>query len=158
MHRTKRFLQIASVVLLAAVFSFAPPALAAPLDQLTVSGAFLNAQGKPVKDVEIEVLVNGKAMKPMGRDGKMVSGSKGAFSAQFQLPPATLPDAGVEIKAHKPSWETLDPTAMKVVVAGLDEQGNRLFETSRTFTLKRSVTPAFWLATLILIGVYVIIS
>ena len=123
-----------------------------------MSGAFLNPQKKPVKEVEIEVLVNGQAVKPVGKDEEISSGSKGAFSAQFQLPPGTLPAAKVEVKAHKPSWEPLQPTALKVVEAGTDEQGNRLFETARNFTLTRAVTPAFWLATLILLGVYVIIS
>ena len=102
--------------------------------------------------------MNGQAVKPLGKDAEITSGSKGAFSAQFELPPGTLPAAQVEVKAHKPSWEPLKPTPVKVVEAGTDEQGNRLFETARNFTLTRAVTPAFWLATIILLGVYIIIS
>ena len=63
-----------------------------------MSGAFLNPQKKPVKEVEIEVLVNGQAVKPMGKDAEITSGSKGAFSAVFELPPGTLPAAKVEVK------------------------------------------------------------
>jgi Na+/H+ antiporter NhaD/arsenite permease-like protein len=44
------------------------------------------------------------------------------------------------------------------VDAGTDEQGNHLFESANKFTMTRAVTPAFWIATLILLGVYVIIS
>jgi len=79
------------------------------MDRLTVSGAFLNPQMKPVKEVEIQVLVNGRIVKPVGKDEEIASGSKGAFSAQFQLPPGTLPASKVEIKAQKPSWEPLPP-------------------------------------------------
>ena len=158
MHRIKRFALLSPAVLLIAVFCLTSLALAAPADRLTVSGAFLNPQRKPVKEVEIEVLVNGQAVKPVGKEEEISSGSKGAFSAVFELPPGTLPAAKVEVKARKPSWEPLQPTPLKVVEAGTDEQGNRLFETARNFTLLRAVTPAFWLAAIILVGVYVIIS
>jgi Na+/H+ antiporter NhaD/arsenite permease-like protein len=158
MHQIKRFSLLFLTAVVAAFFSLSSLALAAPADRLTVSGAFVNPQNKPVKEVEIEVLVNGQAVRPVGKDAEISSGSKGAFSAQFQLPQGTLPTAKVEVKAFKPSWESFSPAALKIVEAGTDEQGNRLFETARTFTLTRAVTPAFWIATLILLGVYLIIS
>jgi Na+/H+ antiporter NhaD/arsenite permease-like protein len=158
MRLFKRFSLLPLAIFLAAVFCLSAPALAAPADRLTVSGAFLNAQMKPVKEVEIEVLVNGQVVKPVGKEEEISSGSKGAFSVMFQLPLGTLPDAKVEVQAQKPSWEPLAPTRVTVVEAGTDEQGNRLFETARNFTLARAITPAFWLATFILLGVYVIIS
>ncbi len=158
MHQIKRFSLFFLTTVLAVFFSLSSLALSAPADRLTVSGTFVNPQNKPVKEVEIEVLVNGQAVRPMGKDAEIGSGSKGAFSAQFQLPPETLPSAKVEVKAFKPSWEPFPPTALKIVGAGTDEAGNRLFETARTFTLTRAVTPAFWIATLILLGVYLIIS
>jgi len=158
MRRMKRFWLPVVVVLLSAVFRPASPVPAASMDRLTVSGAFLNPQMKPVKEVEIQVMVNGRVVKPASKDEEISSGSKGAFSAQFQLPPGTLPASKVEIKAQKPSWEPLPPTVLNVVESGVDEQGNRLFETARNFTLARAVTPAFWIATFILLGVYVVIS
>jgi len=158
MHLIKRFSLLFLTAVVAAFFSLSSLALSAPADRLTVSGAFVNPQKKPVKEVEIEVLVNGQAVRPLGKDAEISSGSKGAFSAQFELPPGTLPAAKVEVKAFKPSWEPFPPAALKIVEAGTDEQGNRLFETARTFTLTRAVTPAFWIATLILLGVYLIIS
>ena len=161
MHRIKRFSLLSLAVLLAVVFclsSLAVAAPAAPTDRLTVSGAFLNPQKKPVKEVEIEVLVNGQAVRPVGKDAEIITGVNGAFSVVFELPPGTLPAAKVEVKAHKPSWEPLQPTTLKVVESGTDDQGNRLFVSASNFPLTRAVTPAFWIATLILIGVYVIIS
>jgi Na+/H+ antiporter NhaD/arsenite permease-like protein len=158
MQRMKRSAWFSLAVFLAAVFFHTALALAAPADRLIVSGAFLNAQMKPVKEVDIDILVNGQHVKPVGKEEAIASGSNGAFSAEFQLPAGTFPAAKVEVKAHKPSWEPLEPTALMVVEAGVDEQGNRLFESARNFTLARAVTPAFWLASAILLGVYVIIS
>jgi Na+/H+ antiporter NhaD/arsenite permease-like protein len=158
MDRMQRIYLLSLAVFLASLFGLAPLAAAAPGDRLIVSGAFLNPQSKPVKEVKIEVLVDGQPVTPVGKETEIDSGSKGAFSAQFQLPPGTLPGARVEIQAHKPSWEPLDPPPLQLVDAGTDEQGNRLFETARNFTLRRAVTPAFWMATLILLVVYVIIS
>jgi len=158
MHGIKRFSLLSLAVILAAVFCLTSLALAAPADWLTVSGAFLNPQKKPVKEVDIQVLVNGQAVKPLGKDEEITSGSKGAFSAEFQLPPGTLPAGKVEVKAQKPSWQPLKPTAVKVVDAGVDEQGNRRFESARNFTLTRAVTPAFWVAAFLLLAVYLIIS
>jgi Na+/H+ antiporter NhaD/arsenite permease-like protein len=158
MHGIKRFSLLSLAVVLAAVFCLTIPALAAPADRLTVSGNFVNPQKKPVKEVDVEVLVNGKAVKPLGKDEEITSGSKGAFSVQFDLPPGTLPAGKVEVKAHKPNWQPLKPTAVKVVDAGTDEQGNRRFEAAQNFTLTRAVTPAFWLASIILLLVYLIIS
>jgi Na+/H+ antiporter NhaD/arsenite permease-like protein len=158
MHGIKRYSLLSLAVVLAAVFCLSSPALAAPADRLTVSGNFVNPQKKPVKEVDVEVLVNGQAVKPLGKDEEITSGSKGAFSVQFDLPSGTLPAGKVEVKAHKPNWQPMKATALKVVDAGTDDQGNRRFETARNFTLTRAVTPAFWLAAIILIGVYLIIS
>jgi Na+/H+ antiporter NhaD/arsenite permease-like protein len=158
MHRIKRLALLSLTAFLAAAFCLTSLAAAAPADRLTVSGVFQNPQKKAVKEVEIEVLVNGQAVKPLGKDQDISSGSKGAFSAEFQLPLGTLPAAKVEVQAHKPNWQPLKPTPVKVVDAGLDDQGNRRFEAAQNFPLTRAVTPAFWIAALILLGVYVIIS
>jgi Na+/H+ antiporter NhaD/arsenite permease-like protein len=158
MHPTIRFVALSSAALLVALLYTASLPVPAAADQLTVTGAFLDSQGKPVKQVEVEVLVNGNVTRPTNKTGTIIAGSNGTFSEQFHLPTGTLPEARVEIKGHKPSWEPLPPSALKSIEAGTDARGDRLFETSRTFTLKRAVTPAFWFAAIILLGVYVIIS
>lgn len=128
-----------------------------PGDRLAVSGVMKNPQGKGVKEVEVEVLVNGRPLKPA--DGEeIVTGKNGTFLAEFVLPSGSLPAARVEVKAHKPAWRGLAPTAVKVLEAGVDRQGNPVFQASETFTLYRQITPAFWLATGILLLVYIIIA
>ncbi len=144
-----------SLLLCSGVWAQAPEP---PADRLTVSGTFRSPTGKPVKEVEVEVLVGGQHVAPLGKEAEIVTGKNGSFLAEFSLPLGTLPGARVEIMARKPSWETLRPTALIVVEAGQDDRGNRLFQTAQSFTLQRAVTPAFWIATFVLFGVYVIIS
>jgi uncharacterized membrane protein len=41
---------------------------------------------------------------------------------------------------------------------GTDTKGNSLFQAQTELTMKRQITPAFWLAALVLLLVYVIIA
>ena len=135
--------------------------LAAPApqtgDRLSVAGAMKNPQGRGVKEVEVEVLVNGQHVKAM-KDEDIATGKSGAFLGEFVLPAGTLPAAKVEVKAFKPSWVPVAPTAVQVMEAGTDAQGNKLFQAQQNFNIKRQITPAFWIATIILLLVYVIIA
>ena len=73
-------------------------------------------------------------------------------------PPGPCPAAKVEVKAVKPSWKPVPATPVKVVEAGVDAQGNRLFQAAQNLTLNRTITPGFWIAAIILLLVYVVIS
>ncbi len=152
-------LQQVCLVLLA-VSVLTATALAAPApapgDRLVISGVIKNAQGKPVKEAEVEFLVNSQHVKAMGEE--VTSGKAGAFVAELQLPAGTLPGARVEVTAHKPSWRHLQPTPVRLTETGVDETGNRVFQANRTFTLYRQITPAFWIATAILVLVYLLIA
>ena len=143
--------------LLAPTFALAAPAPQAG-DRLSVAGVMKNPQGKAVKEVDIEVLVNGQHVRPVGKDAHIATGSTGSFVSEFILPAGSLPGAKVEVKGFKPNWEPLAPTPVNVVEAGVDKDGNRLFQAQANFNLKRLITPAFWIATLILLAVYLIIS
>ncbi|MBM4273778.1 MAG: ArsB/NhaD family transporter [Deltaproteobacteria bacterium] len=132
-----------------------PPGTA---DHLTLSGVIEDAQGKGIKEVEIELLVNGRPVTPLGRDPHVATSSKGSFVGRYRLPQGALPEARVQIRAVKPSWETLESEAVKVLDAGADEAGNRLFQAQTGLTLKRQITPAFWIATIVLLLVYVLIA
>ena len=106
-------------------------------DNLTVSGVIADAQGKGLKEAEIELLVNGQHVTPAGRDERLETGSKGGFVGGFTLPQGTLPEAQVKIRAVKPSWQTRESEALKVLEAGTDAAGNRLFQVQADLTLKR---------------------
>ncbi len=127
-------------------------------DRLAVSGLITNPMGKGLKEVEVEVLVDGRHVKPEGKEKEIVTGKAGGYVAEFVLPPGTLPAAKIEVKASRPSWKPVAATPAGVVAAGADAQGNRLFQAARNLTMERTITPGFWIASLILLLVYVVIS
>jgi Na+/H+ antiporter NhaD/arsenite permease-like protein len=135
--------------------------LAAPVpetgDRLGVAGMVQNPQGKGIKEVEVEVLVNGQHVKT-ARGDEIVTGKSGSFMAEFILPAGTLPGNKVEVTAFKPSWKNLSKTTVPVYETGTDKDDNKLFLIQDKFTMFRAITPAFWLATAILLLVYVLIA
>ena len=136
-------------------------ALAAPApagDHLAVSGLVTNPMGKGLKEVDVEVLVNGQHVKPTGKDAEITTGKPGGYVADFMLPAGTLPAAKVEVQASKPSWKAIPATKVQVVEAGVDAAGNKLFQAAQNLTLNRTTTAGFWIAALILLLVYVVIS
>jgi Na+/H+ antiporter NhaD/arsenite permease-like protein len=149
------FLVIAGLLTASAVVAASAPA---PGDHLAVSGLVTDPMGKGLKEVEVEVLVNGRHVKPVGKAAEITTGKPGGYVADFILPPGTLPAAKVEVQAHKPSWEPIPATPLQVVEAGADAQGNKLFQAARNLTLNRTTSAGFWVASLILLLVYVVIS
>jgi len=141
-------------LLIPELFAAAPP----QGDRLTLSGSIKNLQGKGVKEVDVEVLLDGRHLKPAGKEEVITTGSQGNFLVVFYLPQGALPGARVEIKAAKPSWEEIAPTAITPVQVGVDQQGNRLFQAQAELTMKGRITPAFWLAAAVLLLVYIIIA
>ncbi|RJR47983.1 MAG: citrate transporter [Deltaproteobacteria bacterium] len=156
----KRAVQVLIIMLLA-IFTCplaSPAAQTEKSDHLTVSGIIADAQGKGVKEAEIELLVNGKQVNPLGRDEHLETGSKGSFVGRYRLPQGALPDAKVQVKAAKPSWQPRESDPIKVLNAGMDAEGNRIFQGQADLTLKRRITPAFWIASFVLLAVYVLIA
>jgi len=137
----------------------APPAAdSAPQDRLSLAGSILNTEGNGVKEADLEVLVNGRPVHPEGKKQTIVTGNQGHFRANFHLPAGALSGARVEVQAHKPNWRKLQPTEVKLLPVGEDQAGNTLYQAQVQLTLYRAVTPAFWIATFVLLLVYVFIA
>ena len=149
------FLVIAGLPASSAALAAAPDPAG---DHLVLSGLVTNPMGKGLKEVALEVLVNGQPVKPAAKEAEIVTGKPGGFVADFSLPAGTLPNAKVEVKAFKPSWGPIPATPVKVVEAGVDAQGNRLFQASQNLTMHRQITAGFWIASLVLLLVYLVIS
>ena len=154
------FLTILIFFLIAGFLAVSPTgAASSPAgDHLSLSGLVTNPMGKGLREVEVEVLVNGRHVRPLGKEAEIVTGKPGGYVADFILPAGTFPQARVEVKASKPSWKPVPLTAVKVVAAGVDARGNRLFQASRNLTMERTITPGFWIASIVLLLVYVLIS
>jgi Na+/H+ antiporter NhaD/arsenite permease-like protein len=127
-----------------------------PSDILIVAGTIINNQGKAVKEVALTFYVNGKKVE---MEEEVITSKAGRYEAEILLPRGTLPAAKVEIDAHKPSYKTSERVVLdKVVQERVTEQGNVHYLAHHSFTLLRAITPAFWLAALILIAVYALIA
>jgi hypothetical protein len=72
-------------------------------DHLKVAGTIENTQRKPVKEVAVEITLNGKPLKPEGKDAEIRTGARGSFAANFSVPTGALQGATVAILASKPS-------------------------------------------------------
>jgi Na+/H+ antiporter NhaD/arsenite permease-like protein len=127
-------------------------------DHLKIAGTVRNAQGKGVKEVAVTVTLGGHPLKPLGEEQELRTGKGGGFAGEFLLPAGTAPGAPVEVRAAKPAWRTFGPTPVRPVAGEVDGAGRRIFYAQQNLTLERQVTPAFWLASLILLLVYVIIA
>jgi Na+/H+ antiporter NhaD/arsenite permease-like protein len=127
-------------------------------DRLRLAGSIINTEGNGVKEADLEVLVNGRLIHPEGKKKTIVTGSQGNFLAKFHLPAGALTGARVEVQVHKPNWRTLPPTPVTLVPMGQDQSGHTLYQAQVHLTMLRAVTPAFWIATVVLLLVYGLIA
>jgi Na+/H+ antiporter NhaD/arsenite permease-like protein len=156
--KTGLTLYILSIILLAGLMLASLATHSRAEDHLKVAGTVENTQGKGVKDVTVEVTVNGRPLKPEGTEPDIRTGVRGSFAENFSLPAGTLPGAAVAVGASKPSWRHAGPLPVKVQAGEVNEAGHRIYYVHQNLTLERRVTPAFWMATLILLAIYVIIA
>jgi Na+/H+ antiporter NhaD/arsenite permease-like protein len=134
-----------------------PTALpSAPGDVLIVTGKITDVQGKPLKDGHLLFFLNGSRIDP----GKTITTSKsGGFEGELTFIAGKLFQSSLEIEAQKPSYKSSSRIRLdRVVKAGTDEKGNTVYLAYQTIRLSRTVSPAFWIATLILLAVYVLIA
>ena len=127
-----------------------------PQDILVISGVVSNAQGKPVKEVELHFYVNGQKMEV---DDGAVTSSSGRYEVEIPLPKGSLLGAKVEVEAQKPSYKTTERVVLDKILKERDDvQGNTFYLSHHSLTVSRAITAAFWIATLVLIAVYALIA
>jgi Na+/H+ antiporter NhaD/arsenite permease-like protein len=133
-----------------------PPHGGASLDLLVVSGTIANAQGKPIKEVQLHFYVNSQKLE---LEEEVTTSKAGRYEAEISLPRGTLPGARVEMEAEKPSYQTTARIHLdRVVLERVDDKGNSSFLAHHNFTMARAITPGFWIAALVLAAVYALIA
>ena len=157
MHlRTGLFLVLALVahpVSLAQAGQRTPPG---PSDVLVVSGTVTNSQGKAVKGAELTFFVAGQRVKLAE---EVTTSAHGTYEAQLELPAGTLPGARVEVMAGRPSYQSTGRLSLQhVLPEQVDGGGNRVYLAHFSTTLERALSPGFWIAALVLLGVYIFIA
>ena len=129
---------------------------AGPSDTLIVSGTITNLQGKPVKEVGLHFFLNGQKVE---LEEEVETSKSGVYEAKLKVPKGTLPAAKVEVEAAKPSYQTSARMLLdKVLPERVDEKGDTIFLAHQSLKMKRAISPAFWIATLVLLLVYALIA
>jgi Na+/H+ antiporter NhaD/arsenite permease-like protein len=155
----KRIVAILGLLILVSASNFcwsAEKVNASPSDFLLITGAVTNPQGKGVKEVKVAIFVNGKETH---LPDELATSSSGNFQYKLSLPHGALPDAKVEAEFSKPSYKTSARVSPKrLFLDQKDDKGNAAFLGHIDVVMERTITPAFWMATIVLLGVYVIIA
>jgi Na+/H+ antiporter NhaD/arsenite permease-like protein len=129
---------------------------AGPSDYLLITGMVSNPQGKGIKEVKVAIFVNGKeAHLP----DELVTSSGGNFQSKLALPQGELSGAKVELEFSKPSYKASGRVApQRLLQDQKDDKGNMTYLGHIDFVMQRAITPAFWIATVVLLAVYVLIA
>ncbi len=127
-----------------------------PSDVLVVTGTITNDQGKPLKDVILQFFINGKKIHI---EEEVTTSKSGGYKAELTLPKGSLAGAKIQIEAEKPSFKNSGHISLKNIVwERSEENGVDYYLALRNFSLVRVITPAFWIASLVLLAVYALIA
>ena len=157
---TKNKLIVGTLLVWLMVMGIAPMTQAhagsGPSDTLVVTGTITNDQGKPLKDVTLQFFLKGKKIHI---EEEVTTSKSGGYKAELTLPKGALAGAKVQIEAEKPSFKNSGQINLKNIVwERSEENGADYFLAQRNFTLVRVITPAFWIASLVLLAVYALIA
>jgi Na+/H+ antiporter NhaD/arsenite permease-like protein len=132
-------------------FPQAPPLAAA--EHLVISGQVQSPQGKGIKDARIRFFLDGRLL-----EAEVETSAQGSFRTELSLPPGTLPGARLEVEAEKPSFTSQRQPVERVLQEPMVPGQPGSFLAHQPLVLERAVTPALWIASLVLLGVYVLIA
>jgi Na+/H+ antiporter NhaD/arsenite permease-like protein len=127
-----------------------------PSDILVVTGTITNDQGKPLKDVTLQFFLKGKKIHI---EEEVTTSKSGGYKAELTLPKGALAGAKMQVEAEKPSFKNSGQINLKNIVWERSEENEvDYYLARRNITLVRVITPAFWIASLVLIAVYTLIA
>ncbi len=130
-------------------------------ETLAISGKIVNPHSTGVDDVVLKVYLDNKELEPKPKKGQHAHGegglkteADGTFQTVLELPEGSIKGSKIEIEAYKPSYERgrvlLDNT--KIGFNG------KQYLAHVELTIKRTQGPAFWIASIIFILAYILIS
>ena len=128
---------------------------------LQVLGKIQDTAGNAVGDAAIHPYLNGKPYVVHGKRGDehWISGHGGLFQLEVRAPAETIKSGDWAVKITKTSFK---PSKMipisKLMDAGQNEDGLQQYSFTTQVVLDRFQGPAFWVALIILVGIYVLIS
>jgi Na+/H+ antiporter NhaD/arsenite permease-like protein len=131
---------------------------------LTINGKIQDKTGNPISDARVALFQGGKPYdlhtgEVVGHGKQNVSGSNGLFSLEIHAPVEEIKKGDWAIKISKPSFKSTELIPLtKIADLGKDSHGIPQMTASLSIKLKRFQGIAFWIALLVLIGIYALIS
>ncbi|MBM3134262.1 MAG: ArsB/NhaD family transporter [Chloroflexi bacterium] len=128
--------------------------------QLTISGYVRDTHGEGVADAELKVSIGGQSLAPRAENHEVwQTDEEGAFLIRIPLGAEQVavlenPETIVTVQAAKPTYAATRRTITAAEIA----QKNNGFYVGLDFTLVHIHNIAFWIVTLLLLLVYVLIS
>lgn len=127
-----------------------------PSDVLVLTGIIANSQGKGVREAALRFYINGEAVE---LEEEVETSQSGRFEVEIPVSKGILPEATVEMVAEKPSYKESGRIRIDTIVPEKEgPEGQIFYMAHHNLTLQRAITPAFWLATLVLILIYSLIA
>jgi Na+/H+ antiporter NhaD/arsenite permease-like protein len=129
------------------------------METLNITGSVMDSHKEPVSDAEIEVLLNGHEYAFGGEGhghgaGGVITASDGSYHVALELPPGAVAGADVELSFFKTSFKRASVTVPMDQVATQGDTHHVRVDAE----LKRFLGPAFWIATVVFILAYILIS
>ncbi len=127
---------------------------------LHLSGRVLDNHKEPVVEAEVRILVNGRPVKfRKGEHGHhemeyIKTEKDGSFQVIAEVPEKELLEGRLEVEIFKSSFK---PVTLHIEPSEIARHGKDLFVVKNVI-LERHLGPAFWIATLVFVFSYILIS
>jgi len=127
-------------------------------DLLDIYGKIVNLHGSGVADALVEVSVNGHPVEVArhgnGHGEELKTKQDGTFQARVKVPHGEMEGASVAITAYKTSY-----TRESLVISHDDiARTSNGYVAKADLAIKRSTSPAFWIAATVFVLAYILIS
>jgi len=125
-------------------------------DLLVASGRVLDPQGKGIGGVRLVFRLDNVVI---AHEEEIVTSGDGTFWVTLRVPQGRLPGARLDLEANRHSYGSPKLIAATFVTPhSLDQEGHPTFLAWFDGRLERAITPGFWMATVVLLAVYVLIA
>ena len=133
--------------------------------KLIVQGEIRDTAGNEIRDADIHLFLDGRPYRFRGDEsapvleGVCATGSLGLFRFETAGAPDEFTKGNWAVQIRKTSFKPSKLIHLaKINDEGVNDKGVRIFSTTVTVTLERYQGAAFWVALVILVGIYVLIS
>ena len=123
------------------------------VEHLVVAGSIVNIHGKGMNDALVRFIVDGQEV-----DNSINTGKEGSFFEELELPAGTLPNVKVQMLVERAGFINQTLAVEKIVDYGVNDAGIHVYAAQESIVMENEINAAFWIATGILILIYIIIA